>query len=293
MGFSLKRSYLGQREAARIANTARATLALVTRAIRGASPGVPNGNIQDLVTCSTLQGIRVLNGGATNSDQLELVYQAGVVGSVWMTYNRDAAFIAVHDGSMFAAGDLVVVSNMDQGHLLRVRSVTPFGVGHLLDLDSAASGMCGGAAAFPTGNYPPGSLVIKVRLARFFVSGGILMMDTDLDGAGAAEPIANGVEDMQIAVAVDTSGDGLLQEVPNAADEWFYNFAGDANPPAMTATPWRALRVTMTVSSLAKGEATAMSARPAAEDRTAGTADALRRRTVRTMIELRNSAASP
>ena len=157
---------------------------------------------------------------------------------------------------------------------------------------------CSGTAAF---NYDVGSLVVRARHVTFFIDtlDGIptLMMDPDSDLAGGtapAEPLAEGVEDMQIAEGIDANGDQVISELGTAAgdDEWVFNVSGET-APAATVIP-RAVRITL-IARTAKplqGGVTPYQ-RPAVEDRSAGAADAYKRRVLSARIELRNTTGSP
>jgi hypothetical protein len=119
-------------------------------------------------------------------------------------------------------------------------------------------------------------------------------MDPDSDNpssTAAAEPMAEGIEDMQIALGIDSGTNGV-SEVGSAAndDEWQYNVTGDS---VLTGT-LRAIRVTLVsrANQPVTGGVTPYK-RPAVENRTAGTADAYKRRVLRTMVEIRNTGVSP
>jgi hypothetical protein len=76
-------------------------------------------------------------------------------------------------------------------------------------------------------------------------------------------------------------------------DEWHYNASGDLDPPAITATPWRAMRLTI-VARAAKTDIDGdWSLRPAIEDHDAGNLDGFRRRAASTVVEIRNLTGSP
>jgi len=148
-----------------------------------------------------------------------------------------------------------------------------------------------------------GNRAIHARHATFSVDSTsypvpTLVMDPDGATAGAggalpAEPLAEGIEDMQIAVGIDSDGTTGLSEGPSTTDEWFYNTSGDATV-ATTATV-RAIRITLVArtTSALFGNATTFFNRPAAEDRAAGVTDNFRRRLLTTTIELRNVSGSP
>jgi hypothetical protein len=207
--------------------------------------------------------------------------------------------LTVLDGSEFEAGDYVLVSDFTQGHLLQITSVVPLmGFSHLIT--GAPSGMCPILQVpFPAGGYAMGSLVVRARISRFYVDtlvvGGAptLMMDPDGDGPAAAEPLAEGIEDLQIAVGVDVDGDDALFDDGSATDEWFYNVDGDGPPPAFTITPPRAYRVTVIARSVTESSVEKTSIRPAAEDRSAAAEpDVFRRRLLSATVEIRNLEGS-
>jgi hypothetical protein len=150
----------------------------------------------------------------------------------------------------------------------------------------------------PSAGIAAGALVVRARAVAFFIAvaaDGLptLMMDPDLDGPADPEPLADGIEDLQIAVGVDLDGDGILRDDGTAGDEWFYNAAGDPAPPAVTTTRWRALRLTVVARTPHERSAELVSKRPAVEDRPVGDADVYRRRVLSTVVEIRNLEGSP
>jgi hypothetical protein len=156
--------------------------------------------------------------------------------------------------------------------------------------------------------YAKGSLVVRAQHAHFSiqnitinsVSVPHLEMDPDgsaYNGAGSdsAEPLAEYIEDMQIAVGVDADGANGISEVGSGADddEWYYNYAGDSAPP--TTKPIRAVRITLIArtSKALFGKTSSIYFRPAAEDHAAGATDPYRRRVLKSIVELRNISGSP
>ena len=147
-------------------------------------------------------------------------------------------------------------------------------------------------------SYPAGSLVIRAQHATFSIGTitgdptPMLLMDPDSGGTAAAVPIADGVEDLQVSLGIDTSTDGVGNPVGTGAgdDEWIYNVAGELP----TAGTYRAVRVTLVARSVGQlvGGGT-VSTRPKIEDHAIGTADHYRRRILRAMVEMRNSGVSP
>jgi prepilin-type N-terminal cleavage/methylation domain-containing protein len=300
VGFSMIHGYRESRRSLAVERSARAAITFLSRAVRAASPGVETADIVDAVGCNPWQGIAVVNS-SVGPDELKAVYASGaVVTTLKAEVNAATTTVVVADGSEFRKGDrLLVVEPGERGLLLAVEDATDNGATWDLELAKSASTACGTVLATP---YPVGSLVVRAKIARFYVETidglPLLMMDPDDVGDAPAEPIAEGIEDLQIAVAVDNvTADGTLEEHQAAAgdDEWYYNFIGEAGPPTAIAKPWRAVRLTVTARSIAPSTSQATdSRRPDAEDRIGATAgDAYRRRTLSTTVEVRNLAGSP
>jgi len=212
----------------------------------------------------------------------------------------------------YEAGDYVVVSNGTSGHLFRVGSVasgptdgneTDPWVLNIEDIngDSQVDTLCGGGLfTSPADDYPAGAFVIRARWSRYAICsiGGapyLILGDADGDcdpAGGDFEPIARGIEDLQVAVGIDANDDGVLAETGAAADddEWIYNFAGDTAPTLLSAEPrWDALRITVIGISQQEVSDEQVSFRPVAEDHAgASTADEHRRRSLTTVLDLRN-----
>lgn len=265
----------------------RMTMVAISDALRQASPGVPSGTIQDAGTCTT--GALTVTNSASAADTLDVIHgSGGVVTSTRSTYTTGTTTVTVTDASQLAAGDDVVISNWSQGHMVRIAAIS----GATLTLVRQC-----GAISLPAGGYPVGSLVIRARHSTFAIGAvdGIptMMLNGNAIEAGASEPFAEGVEDVQIALGIDANGDGAITEVGTAAgdDEWQGNAAGDA----ALVGPIRAIRVTLVARAARPlaGPAAPFNL-PAAEDRPAGTAfDAYRRRVLRSVVETRNLSGSP
>jgi prepilin-type N-terminal cleavage/methylation domain-containing protein len=304
LGFSLMNGYSEHRRMMEVERSARVSMEIVADAIRLASAGVPNGDVQDLVGCSLFGGIRITNN--TNApDEIEAIHASGgVLTALTNTYDATSTEIFVFDASELAENDYVLITDGTIGHFVQIGLPVDLGADRW-QLPLVAGG-CTPAPAWPVaGNYPLSTLVVRARSTHFFIetstdTGMIptLMMDPDgLSGDAEPEPVAQGIEDMQIVVGVDDSpADGLISDIGVAAndDEWHYNVAGDGDPPVLTATPWRALRLTLIGRSINEVSTQAMSTRPAAEDRpAASTADEFRRRVLSSTIEIRNLEGSP
>ena len=286
---SMVQGYKEQRQAIAAETAVRVPMDFLTDALRQASPGVQSGQIWDNTTC-TSEALKITNS-STGPDKIDVIYASGgAFTSTKVTYTNATTSIDVVDASQLAAGDQVVITNFTNGNLVKINSIS----GNTLNVSTPCS-------TTPAFTYDIGSLVIRARHATFFVGtlDGVptLMFDPDTDnaaGTAAAEPLAEGVEDLQVAEWVDANGDFIGTEVGAAAndDEWVFNNSGDT-APAITAIP-RAVRVTLVARAAQplQGNVT-LYQRPAVEDRPAGTADAYKRRVLRARIELRNTSGSP
>lgn len=283
---ALTQGFREQRSAMTAEEAVRVPLDYIADAIRQASPGMNDpSKVIDAATCTS--GAMTVVNSTSGPDTLDLVYASGGV----VTTLRSAFVVGttssftVSDASQFAQNDYVLVTDFGSGHLYKVTGVTGTSI-------SVAGSSC---AAY---SYPVGALVIRAQHARFTIGNvdGVptLLMDPDSGGSAAAEPLAEGIEDMQIAIGADANGSGGISEVGTGADddEWYYNYSGDSAPSGSAAI--RAIRITLIARTLdqLKG-ANASFQRPKAEDRSAGTADRYRRRVLRAIVEVRNVGGSP
>ena len=261
----------------------------ITEAMRGISPGVPTGNIQHVNTCAT--GALTIINRNNAPDQITAVFASGaVVTSTRSDYTTGTTSLSLTDARQLAVGDTVLLTNLQQGHLATVTSVNL-----TTNLVGLAAQSCA-SLALPTGGYPVGTLLLRATRATFFIgmidAMPTLMLDPDAEGPAIAEPYAEGVEDMQIAIGIDANADGGLTEKGLAAndDEWYFNWTGELQP----AGEIRALRITFIARTTGKRSNASGYSRPAAEDRPADTAtDGFRRRALTSTIEIRNFGGSP
>jgi prepilin-type N-terminal cleavage/methylation domain-containing protein len=304
---SMTQGFREQRQSVTTEQSARVPLDFIADAIRQASPAVSDfTKVQDSSTGSI--GAISMTNSSSAPDRLDLIYASGgIVTSVAVAYTSFGASMTVTDASQLAAGDYVLVSNLNYGHLVKIASKS----GNVLTLGA----MC--ATNQVSQSYPVGSLVIRAQHATFTIgtdaqdSVPTLMMDPDSDAkewdgtaapcatnaAAPAEPLAEGVEDLQVAFGIDQGTDGV-SEIGTAAgdDEWIPNVSGETLPTPLTSFTGtlRAVRVTL----IARAEQSliggvSLFGRPKAEDHAAGTADAYRRRVLRTIVEVRNTGVSP
>jgi prepilin-type N-terminal cleavage/methylation domain-containing protein len=298
MGTTMIDGYQENRRMVAVESSARGSLDIISDVVRNASPGVPSGDIADAVGCSTFGAVQVTNSDA-GPDELAVIHASGgAFSSLRAGFTSADNQITILDGTELASGDYLVVTNLDQGVLVQIDTLTDNGGDWTVTLTDAPSTTCP-AIVFPATNFVAGDLVVRARLSRFFVqvidTTPTLMMDPDgEDGPEAAEPLAQSVEDFQIAVGVDADEDGEVVEDGTSADEWHYNTSGDADPPAVNVTPWRAVRISVVARSMSESNIFASNLRPRVEDHPiATTPDVFRRRVLSATVEVRNLDGSP
>ncbi len=300
---SVTQGYREQRQAINAEAAVRSPIDFLADALRQASPGVSDpSKIIDYHSCKN--GAIEVTNSTSGPDELDVFYASGgIVTSLSSTFTvASSTSVPVVDSSQFQAGDYVVVTNLEFGLLMKVDAV----VGNTLTISSRCSGLASMTTP-PPATFAGGSIVVRAQHAHFEIltgSDGIptLWMDPDgepvsgIGGAGSAEPLAENIEDMQIAVGVDADGVDGIEEGSAATntDEWHYNISTDSAPTVGTAI--RAVRVTLvarTAQTQFGNTSTSFYFRPKAEDRAQGAADSYRRRTLRTTVELRNIGGSP
>jgi prepilin-type N-terminal cleavage/methylation domain-containing protein len=299
IGSTLMAGYRHQRRMVLAERAARGSIDVLADAVRNASAGVPSGNLEDAANCATYHGLRVTNHSDA-PDELELIYASGgVVSSLRQTFVATSTELRIADATGLRVGDRVLVTDFDRGHLVEIEGIADAGSEWSLRIGAPLT-RCPGVT-FPSSGYPSGSLVVRAASARFFIdtseaTGGVptLMIDPDGPGPFEAEPIAEGVEDLQIAVGVDVDEDGSVLEDGSNTDEWFYNVAGDGDPPDVVTRPPRALRLTVVARTVREESSQLIGERPAAEDRpSAAGRDPYLRRVLSTTVEIRNLEGSP
>ncbi len=221
-------------------------------------------------------------------DALDIIYASGaVVTSSRTAYLAGSTSVDVTDASQLSIGDSIVISDTNQGTFVNITGIS----GNTLTL----AAQCG-TLVMPSGGYAAGAIVIRAQHATFTIDAvdtvPTLMMDPDAGGPQAPQPLAEGVEDMQVALGIDANADGAIAETANGVgDEWQGNSASDS---PLTGT-LRAVRISL-VSRTTSGLVGNLNPynRPAVEDHAAsGTFDQYRRRVLQSTVEIRNMAQSP
>jgi prepilin-type N-terminal cleavage/methylation domain-containing protein len=301
---SMSQGFREQRASVTAEGAVRVPLDFLADAIRQASPGAPSGLIWDPNTC-TQAALEVYNnsgvGLAAGTDKLDVIYASGaVLTSSREIYTSTSTTLQVNDASQLAPGDSVVISDTSQGILVKITSITANNLTIVPQPSCLLTPPILPATATILGPYPIGSLVIRAQHAWFYIDyldgNPQLMFDPDAKASTVdAEPLAEGVEDLQLVKAIDATGNGIPDDgvTPTTVDEWIYNKTGDVNPIGGTL---RAVRVTLVARTLSGLIGNLLSYnRPAVEDHAAApvNSDNYRRRILRTTAEVRNMSVSP
>ena len=296
MAFSLLNGFRDNRGAVQVESTTRIVLDIIAQGVRSASPGMRDGQLWDTCSGGIIDAIEVTNS-STGPDELRVVHASG--GAL---ASMTASAAVVTDGA------IVVDSNADfelniwtpaividplnaKAHFIEIRRTSASAV-KFETQDLQGSGCAGGAGTSAEETYPAGSLVVRAVHMNYRVDPPYLMVDPDGAGDEKEIVVAEGIEDMQIAVAVEDESDKTtLTNIGAAAndDEWHYNVAGEAAAGLLSGKQWRSLRISIVGYTIRDQNASTSSLRPALEDRpVASTGDGYRRRTFSTIVHLRN-----
>lgn len=303
---SMAQGYRQQRQTVETEGAARNAMDYIADAIRQTSPGVGSakidadsdatkivvGEIEDTRDCE--RGTLTVENQTSGPDSLDMIFASGgVVTSLRSTFDAgslSSITVTPAGAEQLREGDTLLITDSSQGHLVRIASA-PGSVNATTGVITLEPIGC--TPAFASA-YTPGALVIRAMRARFFIgpfdgSPLALLMDPDPANNSTAdvEPLADHVEDMQIALGVDENANGTIDNT-----EWY--FGGAAAPPT-TDRLLRAVRITLVARAsqeLVGGADTFF--RPGVEDRGASTVpDRFRRRVLSTTIEIRNLEDSP
>jgi prepilin-type N-terminal cleavage/methylation domain-containing protein len=311
---SMANGFREQRAGVGTEGAARAAMEFLSDAIRGASPGMQSGIIwpMDDAGCAVQdpaannnrtnsKAFHAVMGDATASDSLTVTFAYGSVVTTALTeyVAGPSGAITVEDTSQFSDGDFIVVTDFANAVLLKVNVV-----GNTLTYALSACTPVDELGATKAITIPAGALVVRALRARFYVQDldGIptLFMDPNpaATSTGDDEPLAEGIEDLQVVLGIDSLANGLGVEDTTTvnADEWIGNLPGESIPaPPVAPTPeptMRAVRLSLVARAIAPVAGTGAYFRPALEDRDGGTADKFKRRVLTSIIEVRNMLGS-
>jgi len=190
-GFRTQRTTIANESAA------RNSLDFIADAIRSGSPAVLTGNIQVAAKdCpDTAEPIEIVDNKDA-PDELTFTFARGsFVTSTRTVYDAGANQVTLEDFDQLVEGDTLLISDMNRGVLVTIDdAVTSNKI-------SLAPQGCS-TLTFPGKGYPIRSLVVRATRARFYVDsldgGSALWMDPDAEGPTPAQPLADGIEDMQV-----------------------------------------------------------------------------------------------
>lgn len=286
-----------QKRAVASMDAARGALDYIAEAARQISPACSTGSDQDVWTsCSSANAmttpVKVTDGGTgvnASSDILDIIYASGGVATTTRTAYTSSSntSVTLSDASQLTAGDMLMLTDGSTGLVVKTTDVnTSTGV---VTLSAPTCSSLLSATGFAAGSY-----AVRAMRARFYIGtfdgvSNILLVDPDgPDGPLTAEPLAENVEDFQVAVGYDADNSGGVD-----SNEWAYAMGAGS----VTATNLRAIRITIVVKDSAPvpgGPSSGLYTRPAAENHNAAaTADNYRRRVLTSTIEIRNMGGSP
>ena len=308
------KSYIVQEQVANMQQNERIALQMITRDIRMAGLGLPAPEL----------GINDFGDGVgfDNSDTIAVAYyifnpdnssggrtqiDEGGTGTI-----TTSAVLPVENTTGFAAGDWVLVyptplsSSGDISHyaLICITRIITGPTGGNLVHAPGGGGSCAGAQIFeylPSGTvsgFSAGDRVRKINPSEAGSESGIIayaitngyVLTRSVNG-GAAQPLAENIEDMQIAYGFDSDNNGTV-------DTWVNNLA--ALPAGTTMDELREVRVTLVARTTREDPAYNVGARPEVENHdqaqlsgsiitTPAQAAKYRRRVLQSTIRLRNN----
>ena len=283
-----QKSFVVQSRVAEMQQNLRQGVEFLTRDIRLAGYGIPaDVTIPDNVIAAGVTTMRSLyaKDNTTGPDQIYVMYLYDMDASqppttITIPMPNASAELNVASVQGFAVGDLVIIRNGTAADMFEVTQVQ----GAALKLQHNPGGSArdynnpGGHSTFPAGGYGTGSTLAKARFIRYYIDDTTdpahptLMVDR-MTGA-APQPLADDIEDMQLAYGLDTNADGVV-------DTW----------TASPGTPSQIRQVRLQLLARARiPDAAWRETRPALGNHAAGaSADGYRRRIIDVVIDVRNS----
>ncbi len=274
----------------------RAGIDFITRDVMMTSAGAGGGTLTDgSGTHYTVRFDVAANNSSTGPDTLELwlvdgspaaqlaAAASGGATSLSITYEQNATTTFAASTNPYQSYVQLCDTNFANAVVTKLTSAsgTTLGIGAL-----PGAGFAANAWVLPSKHVVYSIGQPFGNLAGVTANNNMLMMS--VNGA-PAQPLAEGVEDLQVAYGFDTNGDGVLTDNGNTSDEWLYNAAGDS-AASFNIAQLRAIRVTLIATgTTVDNGALQYGARPAAEDRAAASGtDGFIRRVLRTEIAVRN-----
>ena len=220
--------------------------------------GVNVGSVAKIVPClkvydgATVSSTSIATGTVTSPDALEIVYATGTMTALTKTPSTNltsTSTIEVRDASAFNTGDYVLIGDMNNANLYKILQTSPTSTPPTITFDAPTTKTPANLAVTA---LVPGTYVLKAATYTFFVSpaqtdsGGnlkmysnMLMVDPDgvassnhLDYGGKVQPAVEGLVDFQVAIGVDSTPDGNIDN-----SEWLGDAAGELAPWPTTLDP--------------------------------------------------------
>jgi prepilin-type N-terminal cleavage/methylation domain-containing protein len=275
----------------------RAALEFLTRDVLMASAGASSGRITPYGASTATTAINLTGGNSsTGPDTLELYL---VDGSVAAQIPAGVAAGVTSLGVTYEASSGQFAANTTaHPSYVQIGDLTTAIVAQLTGVSGNATTATLTVSALPAG-FTSNVYVLPSRHVVYSVatpfgvenqataSASMLMLQVD---GGATQPVAEGIEDMQIAYGFDNNGDGAIPEVGAIAgdDEWLYNTAGESLG-TWSIDRLRVVRITVVAKSTSAEPGSAQFGTVRSlEDRPTIGADAFIRRVMRTEIAVRN-----
>lgn len=310
-----------QQRASIALDNARATLTALARQIRTAGGAIPKGqlvindinNLPSGTTTSCGSGVIPIvqvTDSSTGPDELRVIFPAGDAwGGVLADVSPSTTGVQMRtaDGALpskIQKGDFAVLSTFDDTDAAVLFQLTTAPVsGSPCAADFCLQKSSGSPSPWTSpapAKFEPGDFVIRARWLRYEVDTKLFGSDepallmTD-QATSKSEPAAVGIEDFQVALWFDLNDDGKIYEVGSSAgdDELVYNVAGETVGTTSgidddcDMDQLQGIRISIVAKAVSK-EPGATAARPALEDRSAGSKDGYYRVVQRTLITLRN-----
>ncbi len=282
-----QQSFTAQSRVAEMQQNLRIAADYMFRDLRMAGYGLPD-NVAvpagaNLAGITTIRAIFAVDN-TTGPDQVYVLYLFDMDANQPPTVNTalmaSAGSVTVDNAAGFLStgGELVLVTDASTADIFLTTSVA----GNALSF----GGIYGTIGHTLYGTGPPASTVAKARFVRYFIDASdpahpALMVDRNIPGQDP-QPVADDVEDLQLAYGLDTNGDGVV-------DQWRND--GGAVLAAAEVPQVRQVRLNLLARSRLPDRGWSET-RPALLNRAGGgAADGYRRRAIDVMIDLRNSGA--
>lgn len=284
---SQQKSFTVQNRVAEMQQNLRQAVEYMSRDIRLAGYGIPdNVTIPNNIISAGVTSIRSLyaKDNTTGPDEIYVLYMFDMDANqppttITAAMPAPSAELNVASTTGFIDGDLVLISNGTNADLFEVTQVQIAALklqhnpgGSARDYNNA-----GGHSTWPAGGYGAGATLAKARFLRYYIDSTdpahpTLMVDRM--GGAVPQPLADDIEDMQLAYGLDTNADGIVES-------W----------TATPTTPSQIRQVQLQfIARTRLPEAGWAETRPALGNRAAGTTpDGYRRRTYDIVIDVRNS----